>query len=377
MNDGMDVNDLLAAFTRVREAAEAHMDELDALGHAWEEETVTNVSVHRGHPVVKVVKFNKVQEGGAIGADYLWWWLDRDTDVCFGMLVQAKRLTRTLLRERARWTLDVRHNDGQQFRDLLQTANELQVPAMYSVYTGGLVYREQLACTHEAVKPETGEGDRVLRAGTTPKVRQALEVDGSDRNSDTAPDGSAGPDEDCLGCRRMAVSVISAYQLTAVVSPADAAALLLSESIPLEDLVDGDLPGGRVWDRNLYEIAPGPLRGFLLDDQVGPAEVAKKIFKKVCEHRILAHSQASAVLLEVPGTPLFPNVPEDRGHFPGPYYDHFLRGLRVSPPTYVHGLLDATSSRKGFGAGSDADEEVPRPLELEGLNVDGIVFVTL
>lgn len=130
MNTETASNEVLDAFTRVREAAEAHMDELDALGHTWEEETVTNVSVHRGHPVVKVAKFNKVQEGRGIGADYLWWWLDRDADVCFGMLVQAKRLTRNLVRDRMRWTLDVRHNGGQQFRDLLQTANDLMVPAM-------------------------------------------------------------------------------------------------------------------------------------------------------------------------------------------------------------------------------------------------------
>lgn len=376
MNPEMAPSDVLAAFTRVRKAAEAHMDELDALGLAWEEETVTNVSVHRGHPVVKVVKFNKIQEGRAIGADYLWWWLDENTGVCFGMLVQAKRLTRNLVRNQMRWTLDVRHNGGQQFRDLLLTANELLVPAMYGVYTGGLVYRAELACIHGTDEAEPDGGSRIVRAGTTPQVRRALAMDGSDHERGPESDESGGQEADCLGCRRMAVSMISAYQLTAVESPADTAGLLLSESVPLEDLVDVDRPAGRVWDRNLHEIAPGPLRSFLVDDQEGPTEVAKKIFKEVCEQRVLAHSQASAVLLEVPGAPLFAHVPEDQGHFPASYYDHFLRGLRVSPPTYVQELLDATSSGTGFGADGQG-EAVPRPLELEGIAVDGVVLVAL
>lgn len=55
----MSRRNVLAAFTRIREAAEAHMDELDALGHVWAEETVTDLSVHRGHPHVEVIKFNR------------------------------------------------------------------------------------------------------------------------------------------------------------------------------------------------------------------------------------------------------------------------------------------------------------------------------
>lgn len=33
-------HELLTSFTRIREAAEAHMDELDELGHGWAEESV-------------------------------------------------------------------------------------------------------------------------------------------------------------------------------------------------------------------------------------------------------------------------------------------------------------------------------------------------
>lgn len=60
---------------------------MDALDLGWSEETVTDVAVHKGHPTVRVSKFNKKQEG----EEHLWWWLDRSSGVCFGILVQAKR----------------------------------------------------------------------------------------------------------------------------------------------------------------------------------------------------------------------------------------------------------------------------------------------
>jgi len=104
--------EVLASFTRIRETAEAYMDELDELGHGWVEESVTDVAVHRGYPHVKVIKFNRRQEA-VVGGDYLWWWLDSSSSLCFGMLVQAKRLSR----EGSRWHIDISHNDGQQLRD--------------------------------------------------------------------------------------------------------------------------------------------------------------------------------------------------------------------------------------------------------------------
>jgi len=187
-------------------------------------------------------------------------------------------------------------NDGKQLADLLATSRQLEVPAMYGVYTGGRTFRVDLPCFHDK-------------------------------------------EPDCLGCRRMAISMISAYELEAVWSPADSATVVLNDSIPLEDLVDPHWPAGAVWDLNLPEIPAGELRDFLVLDQDGPREVAKRIFRAVCTHRAGAYSMASAEPITVPGAPLFPEVPEDRGHFPGPYYRHFLQGLRQSPPTYVEELL--------------------------------------
>jgi len=84
------------------------------------------------------------------------------------MLVQAKRLHR----KGKRWTVDISHRDGKQLGDLRRTANHFEVPAMFGIYTGGQVFRRDLPCFHNK-------------------------------------------DPDCLGCRRMAISLMSAYQLWA------------------------------------------------------------------------------------------------------------------------------------------------------------------
>lgn len=326
--------EVVRSFTRIREAAETYMDELDELGLGWAEETVTDVAVHRGHPHVKVVKFNRRQEA-TVGADYLWWWLDGSSGVCFGMLVQAKRLTRS----GERWKVDVSHNDGQQLADLLATARQLKVPALYGVYTGGLVFRADLPCFHD-------------------------------------------DEPDCLGCRRMAISMISAYQVTAVSSPVDTAGLVLNESVPLEDLVDPSQPAGMVRDLNLPGIPEGPLRDFLLLDQSGPLEVAKRIFRAVSAHRAGALSAPSANLIDVPGAPLFPDVPDDPGHFPGSYYRHVLRGVRSRPPLYVQQLMRSQGPPSlpegtiGYAIGPPPYEP-RRPAELVGHNLTGVVLVTL
>lgn len=320
----------LAAFTRIREAAETYMEEMDALDLSWAEETVTDVCVHKGHPTVQVSKFNKNQEGGGVGADYLWWWLDRSSGVCFGMLVQAKRLTH----EGTKWKLDIRHNNGKQYSDLLKTAARLEVPAMYGVYTGGPTFRAGLPCIH-AKQPE------------------------------------------CVGCRRLAISMITAFQLSPIFSPADTAETLFDESISLEDLVDPRRSIGPVNDLNLQGIPPGDLRDFLLNPQVGPREVAKRIFRLVSHARLGAFSAPSAQLIAVPGAPLFPDVPDDRGHFPASYFRHILQGLRHSPPRYVEELLERHLFQDLLdGSLEQVAGDVPVPAELDGL-VDGIVLVSL
>lgn len=224
----MSRSEVLDAFTRIRVAAETHMDHRDRERLGWSEETVIEVCSHQGLPVVTVIPFNRAQEGRATGADYLWWFLHHASSACFGMLVQGKRLTRG----NGRWNVDIRHREGKQLADLLATARQLEVPAMYSVYTGGLVFPAEMPCSHDQ-------------------------------------------EPDCLVCQRMAISVISAYQLADACSPTTTADLVLTDSLPLENLVDPDLVTGAVRDLNLREIPPGQLRDLLLLDQDGPLEVAK------------------------------------------------------------------------------------------------------
>ena len=159
---------------------------------------------------------------------------------------------------------------------------------MYAIYAGGLVLRDGLACSHES----------------DPASMQALPANGDldDLRLPTLrgrrPVGHRRPD--------------------------------LHESVPLEDLVDPAVPAGPVRDLNLPSIPEGPLREFLLEDQVGPIEVAKRIFRAVSEHRKLAFREATADPVTVSNRPLFPEVPDDPGHFPGPYFEHVLQGLQVA-----------------------------------------------
>jgi hypothetical protein len=212
----MTATTLLEAFGRVRVAAEEYMDERDRAGLGWVEESVTDVAVQKGIPEVRVVQFNRHQEGGGVGADYLWWWLDQSSSECFGMLVQAKRLNRS----GTKWTVDIRHRDGKQLGDLHRTAKHFEVPAVFAVYTGGRVFRRELPCLHEK-------------------------------------------DPDCLSCRRMAISMISAYQLWASwQSPIDTATMVLNDSIPLESLVDSRFTAGTIRDLNLRSIGSPELRSW-------------------------------------------------------------------------------------------------------------------
>ncbi|MFG1628981.1 DUF6615 family protein [Kribbella sp. NPDC049227] len=303
---------LLEALTRIRVRAEEHMDRQDRDGLGWTEETVTEIAIGAGTPLVKPIPFNRPQES-AVGADWLWWWLDRSSQECFGMLVQAKRIKGGP----SRWKLDVSHGNGAQQRNLIATADQFNVPAIYGVYMGGLVLRRDLKCSHGRVLP-------------------------------------------CLSCARMAVTLMPAYSLPATRDQGALFDLTLAEGVPLEDLGDPDRPTGVIRDVNFRQLRPGVLREFLVDPQSGPREVAKHIFKSVSTRRDGQKSAALAEPVELVGQQIFQELPRDRGHFPGPYFPHVLRGLRKNPPSYVHDLI------AGF----------PPPSDISGA-VAGVVLVLI
>lgn len=282
---------LLEALTRIRVRAEHHMDRQDFEGLGWTEETVTEIAVSAGTPFVKPIPFNRPQEA-VIGADWLWWWLDGSSQECFGMLVQAKRIKGGP----GRWKLDVGHGDGAQQRSLFATADQFDVPAVYGVYTGGLVLRKDLRCPHGQVPP-------------------------------------------CLACTRMAITLMPAYSLPATRDSRSLFDLTVVEGVPLENLGDPNTPAGTVRDVNFRQMQPGALRQFLLEPQSGPREVAKLIFKSVSTRRSAQFSAALIDPVELVGQQVFTELPSDRGHFPDSYFSHVLRGLRLNPPDYVRDLV--------------------------------------
>ena len=60
--------------------------------------------------------------------------------------MQAKKLTFTAA---AKPKVDWRHSKGRQYSDLMDTARDLGVPALYAVYFGGLGYRANWPCEED------------------------------------------------------------------------------------------------------------------------------------------------------------------------------------------------------------------------------------
>ncbi|EAP98831.1 hypothetical protein JNB_01645 [Janibacter sp. HTCC2649] len=272
------------------------MEEMDLAGLTWSEETVTEISLPAGLPYVKPVVFNRPQES-AVGADWLWWWLDLSSGVCFGMLVQAKRVKGGA----GKWTVDVSHGGGVQRESLMAVADLFEVPAVYCVYMGGPSLREGMGCTHGGVVP-------------------------------------------CQGCTRMAITLMPALSLPLSRTKLQLFDLTVAEGVPLEDLGDTARPAGVVKDVNFRQLAEGSeLRAFLTEEQRGPSEIAKQIFRSVSIRRANQKSAAVAERLQIVGEQVFLDLPGDRGHFGVPYFPHVLRGLRMNPPNYVRDLLAGMS----------------------------------
>ncbi len=283
-----------AAFRSARAAAEEHMARMDQAGSTWHETTVTDIVLTTAHPIVKFADFNQNQEG-TTGADWLWWWVD-STGEAFGMLVQAKRL-----KVGKRWTIDFTYPDGtgNQQRKLFVTANELNVAPVYALYLGTQAYRGPATCGL------------------------------SDHDND-----------DCLRCRMATVSVLPAIIATTGggLNGDDDAEYTIRHSFPLETLGDPTHQPVCRYDLNL-RLVDDALRDFLLQPQQGARLIAKTLFERVSSVRRLQFSAATLDKVAGDTAQVFHEYPSDRGHLGVPYYEHILRGLRVSAPSYVLDLL--------------------------------------
>ncbi|WP_327170106.1 hypothetical protein OG471_00505 [Streptomyces sp. NBC_01336] len=296
-------DDLRKALARGREAVDETTRFWLTVNGRWDEETATARLCEQSAPYLQPITFNRAQEA-RVGADWLWWFIERASGTSFGMLCQAKNLKK----QGPRWKIgfDQTNKTGAQMRQLAQAAKSLQVPAAYILYCGSEEYRDGLACrTHSTFE--------------------------------------------CANCARAGVSVLSALGAEHLCNtyPTDANACAIAafqRSQPLEDLVAPDTPDGALWDMNFHECV-GALQAFLSQPQYGAARVAKQLFDQLSSLRGTQFSRIPP-RLELSTHPghdcAYPFLPSDRGHLPRSYFSDVLQGLRKSVPTYVR---DAEAGR--------------------------------
>lgn len=289
------------ALVRGREAAETHMEEREAADLGWNEETVTDIYLPKTIEFANAAQFTRNQEG-LVGADWLWWWLDASGEA-FGLLVQAKKITR---RGRAHH-LSLHHTNvrGDQY-ELLGTAAELLgVVPLYALYLGPAAARMDLACG----KLHSGQA--------------------------------------CQHCRPATVSFVPALVAREYVLDRKNAIELLSYVMPMEYLArDASHP---VSDINVLGIAPD-LGSFLQSTQTGARAVAKHVFDAVSTARAAEFRDSLPRLgfQTFTSSEMFRNMPSDAGRFGVPYFPHVFRGLRRRAPSYVFDIVATGTTSHAF-----------------------------
>ncbi|MFF3710333.1 hypothetical protein [Streptomyces phaeochromogenes] len=257
----------------------------------------------------------------------IWWWVDRSGE-CFGCLIQAKNIKQ----DGQRWRIGFQHprNTGAQLRRLFTTADLFHLPAGFLLYAGDRAYRQRMGCTLQ-------HRNRVPcheRPGAAVTLVPAL---AAEREIQFAEGGAAWhPD-------RSAVEVFCQWAL------------------PLIDVTAPRPYGGnRLYQGlNLGDVSNG-LREFLCTDQVGARKVARHIFDVVGR---MARGQSALAaptsVLDADAACVFSQLPDLRGHFTVPYFEHMLRGLRRELPGYVERCLSG-----------DVPDEISR-------HVGGVVLIQL
>ncbi len=262
----------------------------------WKETDVTALLLRHASPEIEVYPFTGPQEG-KLGADWLWWWIDRSRD-CFGLLSQAKSLKKT---KSGRYSLDLRYQGataGQtQTTLLLDTAAFLGVPAAHVLYCGDAAFRAQLEC-------------------------------GRDH-----PSGHS-----CRQRDRAGVSIIASLAANNYRHNRDHAELTYCMSMPLEEVANPLSPDGNIVVPSGREL-PDEVRRFLANPQSGARRIAKALLRPVAQIRMGQFSPAVMDrALDLDSEMAFSRLPTDRGHFGEPYLPHVLRGLRREIPDYVLNL---------------------------------------
>lgn len=280
------------AFRWARIHAVRHMAACEVAGLRWGETSVTEIVTARAAKAVKVVPFTQNAEALS-GADWVWWWVDGRGS--YGMLVQAKRVTVT----RCKWKFDFSYpkDTGRQRSTLMSVARTLEILPVYALYLGSGDYRRWEPCP-----------------------------DGHQRGR-------------CLPCLKRSVSLMPASLANGLL--VDNSSTTYERSVALEDLWMPPASGAML-NPELKEKLNPDLLNFLKLDQHGTRAVTRAMIDRVLRVRAGAF-QSSPVISprsvrngarDRLGS-IFPDLPDDFGHFDLNFFHHVLDPLRHAPPDYV------------------------------------------
>lgn len=148
------------AFRRARQAVEKYMTAwLDSGNGVWKEEAVTGLLLTTASPRIRFQTFTASEEADN-GADWLWWWVDRD-GTCFGLLVQAKILKAHGKRWNIDFTYTTKGDKRTQISKLLRSSDLFDVAAAYVLYCGDAEYRASMECDRRHENVACKDRDRV------------------------------------------------------------------------------------------------------------------------------------------------------------------------------------------------------------------------
>jgi len=284
-----------------RVAAEGQMSVLESQGESFEETAITNLLLTTGHPLIRFVKFNQVEEGKWTGADWIWWWIDATTGEAFGAVIQAKRLKR----KSSRWWIDFGYDDNRQRSNLFFVGDYFGVVPLYVLYLGTSDYRGGVYCREDSHQPG------------------------------------------CELCRMSTLSAVPALLTVVGGSEFDQTDIAMSYHVSLEELVDPDVDPQEYWSPDFAGATDEFVR-FLHEPQAGSRQIARKIVDQIRSARARMFTAATADVSTLPDDAVFPELPDDYGHWSTPYFPHALAGLRASAPEYVRNFLANGETPEGM-----------------------------
>lgn len=280
------------AFRWARIHAVRHMDTCERALLRWGETSITEVVTSRAAKAVTVVPFTQRAEALS-GADWIWWWVDARG--AYGMLAQAKRVTVN----GSKWKFDFSYPNGTgtQRSTLMTVSAVLGLLPVYALYLGTGVYRSWEPCP---------DGHRSGR---------------------------------CLQCVKRSVSLMPALLADEFVT--DNSTDTYDQSVALEDLWTPSPKLAPLIPELRKQLTPD-LLDFLTTRQDGTRAVTRSMIDRVLRVRISTFQHAAPTV--APATSagrhdrlgsVFPELPEDMGHFDLNYFQHVLDPLRQAPPDYV------------------------------------------